>query len=196
MSKRVLAIGFALMLMVFVTGNVSAQFPNPHPFIGVYFDSGCSVDAFPLPPDPCPGVGVLDTLYICLVNANAFVLAVEFSVSYCPALTWLADLDTPPTTFGTTPTGISIGFGSTPKNGFSPISVCKVLVQWNCGPCDWYPDCPIVVDKHPASVRAYPSYVDLYFVEYDTIGLTSIVCPMTIATEESTWGKVKALYIE
>ncbi|UCG52976.1 MAG: hypothetical protein JSW58_05305 [Candidatus Latescibacterota bacterium] len=194
MRKCFLALGLAIISITFVFGVANAQFPSPHPFYAVYFDDTYQTEAYPVAPDPCPGVLVIDTLYVMLVNANAWVLATEFSVSYPPAISWITDLDKWPTNIGNTPTGLSQG-RDTPLNGFAgAVECCKVLVQWMCDACDpAYINNEIVVDKHPASVRDYPSYVDLFFVEHEAIGLTSLICA-TIPTEDTTWGRVKALY--
>lgn len=86
---------FVLMVVSVVT--VSAQTP----YIAVYFDKTYQVEST-VAPGGCPGVGTLDTLYIALTNANAFVSGVEFAVNYPPEVNWISDLGTQPVTIGNT----------------------------------------------------------------------------------------------
>jgi hypothetical protein len=194
MSKRVLATGFALMLIMLSFSVTSAQTP----FVAVYFDHAFQTEASPVAPNPCPGIGVLDTLYIAATNFNAFLSGIEFQVHYPPSLIWITDFDTPPTvavpgaTFGNTPTGISVGWAN-PQNGFFTVEICKVLVQWNCDDCD-VTDQPIIVTGHPLFVPAIPRATDFPNFQFiNGVGLTSLIC-VTVPVEESTWGKVKSLY--
>lgn len=178
------------VLMVISAVTVSAQTP----FIAVYFDDSYQTEST-IAPGGCPGVGVLDTLYIALTNANAWVSGVEFAVDYPPQITHMADLGTQPVTVGTTPTGISMGWG-TPQNGYSTVPICAVMVLWNCDACPADPGdgIPMVVLPNPAT--NFLGYTDFpNFVPFNAVGLTSYVCA-TVPTEDTTWGKVKALYGE
>ncbi|UCG52600.1 MAG: hypothetical protein JSW58_03355 [Candidatus Latescibacterota bacterium] len=144
-------------------------------------------------------MGVLDTLYVVLVNANAFVACVEFSISYPPSLTWIADLDLPPIIIppgSGTPTGIGFCWDP-PRNGFTPIQILRVVVAWNCDTCEpVFLDGPIVVLPNPLTGGAYPHYTTWPdWIERDAIGMTALTCA-TVSTEETTWGKVKVLYVE
>jgi len=180
---------FATMVVVVLMASVVVVSAQTSPFIAVYFDQSFQVEA----QDPCPGIGVLDTLYVELVNADVFVTGVEFAVNYPPELTWIADFDKQEATVGTTPVGFSMGW-AVPQNGFGvAIDVCKVLVMWNCDGC--------TVANSPVSVVANPftgfiGYTDFpNFDLFPAVGLTSLICP-TVPTQDSTWGKVKSLYVE
>jgi hypothetical protein len=178
-----------LVLMASVV-VVSAQTP----FIAVYFDQAYQVEALPPAPiaDPCPGIGIPVTLYIALVNANVYVTGVDFAVSYPPELIWVADTNTPETTIGTTPAGISVGF-ALPQNGFSAVDVCQVVCLWNCDGCD-LGNSPIIVTANPNT--GFLGFTDFpNYALFPAVGLTSLICA-TIPTEETTWGKVKSLYGE
>jgi hypothetical protein len=173
------------VLMVISAAAVSAQTP----FIAVYFDNSYQVEST-VNPGGCPGFGVIDTLYIAMTNANSLVSGVEFSVNYPPELFFLADMGTPPVTIGTTQSGISMGW-ATPQNGFGTILICSVLVQWQCTTCP-SANIPLPVLIHPNT--AFLGYTDFpNFAQFPATGLTSLICA-TVATEETTWGKVKALY--
>ncbi len=195
MCKRVLATGFALMLIMLSFSLTSAQIP----FVAVYFDHAFQTEASPVAPNPCPGLGVLDTLYIGATNFNANLSGLEFAVSYPPSIGWILDFDFstashPATKLGNTPTGTSIGW-AIPQNGFFTVDVGKVLIQWQCEECDPVFDQPIVVTGHPL-FAPYPRATDFPGYQFiNGVGLTSLICA-TIPVEESTWGKVKSLYSE
>ena len=164
--------------------SLSAQVP----FVAIYFDEGLSQEQ-----KNCPGVSVLDTLYVVARNFNAFIAGIEFRVDYPSSMVWLADTGIPPVSIGSTPTGISMGWNF-PKNGFEAVVVCTPIVLWLCSKCSDLPSGyePLRVQPHPifGHVRAtqWPTYE---FIE--AVGLTASICG-TIDTEASTWGRVKALY--
>jgi hypothetical protein len=72
--------------------------------------------------------------------------------------------------------------------------VLRPLVLW--GPCDCLNgQQPLVVHGYTPLGQADPSAVRRDdFQQFFGIGMTSLVCPNPIATEQSTWGQVKALY--
>jgi hypothetical protein len=188
MFKRIVATSFALIILC--VGIASAQTP----FIAVYFDHAWQVAGNPPAPagDPCPGLNVLDSLYIALVNANAFVSGVEFAVNYPPEVLFLADFDKQPVNVGTTATGFSQGW-ALPPNGFSAVYVCGVQFLWQCNGCSVF-NSPIVVVQHPDS--GFLGYTDFpAYAPIPAVGMTSLICA-TIPVEETTWGQVKALYVE
>jgi len=174
-------------LMVISAATVSAQ---TTPFIGVYFDNTWQTESTMFP--GCPGVDVFDTLYVAITNTNTFISGVEFAVNYPPELLWISDLWVQPVTVGNTQSGISMGW-ATPQNGFSTVQICGVLVQWKCNTC---PTTNIPMPVGPNPFTTFIGYTDFpNFAQFPAVGLTSLICA-TIATEESTWGKVKALYGE
>ena len=176
------------VLMVFSAVTVSAQ---TTPYIAVYFDNTYQTEST-INPGGCAGIGTLDTLYIALSNSNAWVSGVEFAVNYPPELLFLSDLWTQPVTAGNTQSGISMGW-ATPQNGFGTMFICGVMVQWQCDYCPG--------ENIPMPVVDNPNTLFLGFTDFPNyqlfpaVGLTSLICA-TVATEESTWGKVKALYGE
>lgn len=173
------------VLMVISAATVSAQTP----YIAVYFDNTYQVEST-VAPGGCPGVGTLDTLYIALTNANAFVSGVDFAVNYPPEIFPISDLWTQPVTIGNTWNGITMGW-STPQNGFGTVFICGVLVQWQCSECAGT-NIPMPVVTNPNTL--YLGYTDFpNFNQFPATGLTSLICA-TVPAEETTWGKVKALY--
>jgi hypothetical protein len=181
---RIATLVFAVLMVTAVA--VSAQTP----YIAVYFNSGYSQEA-----KDCPGAGVFDTWYVAAVNFNMFLAGADFAIQYPPAVTWIADLQEWTIFQGTTPTGYSVGFPF-PQNGFSPIPLVKPYVMWNCAECEapWL--------NSQVKVVANPGTGDLAGVAYPgfglvpAAGLTALICPLPIATEQTTWGQVKAVYGE
>ena len=70
--------------------------------------------------------------------------------------------------------------------------VCEVLVTWMCDACVGNENAELVVNPYfnQTDVQAtrWPDNV-----LFTAIGMTSLVCA-TVPTEETSWGKVKALY--
>jgi len=173
----------AIIAVMLLPGLVQAQTP----WVGVFFE-----DTLHDMQMNCPGMGIVDTVFVVAGNFNAWLSGIEYKIDYPTQLGWISDFDTPAVTLGTTPTGISQGWGI-PVNAFAPVVVTKVLVQWNCVDCV-SPDIPVDVVPHPESgfVRA-TDFPDYEFI--NGVGLRSLICS-TVPTEETTWGQVKSLYSE
>jgi len=165
---------------------VSAQTP----YIAVYFNSGYSQEA-----KDCPGVGVFDTWYVAAVNFNMFLSAADFMIQYPPAVTWMADLPVWTVSQGTTAIGYSVGF-PVPQNGYSPVLLVKPLVMWNCAECvdPWMVNQIKVVANPGTGFLGAVDYPGYNLVPAQ--GLTALICPLPIATEQTTWGQIKATYGE
>jgi hypothetical protein len=186
MSKRALAVALMLALTVLAVGVASAQVP----YIAVYFNSGFSQEA-----KDCPGVGVFDTWYVAAVNFNMFLAGADFKIEYPPAVNWIADLQVWTIFQGTTPTGYSVGFPF-PQNGFVPVPLVKPYVMWNCEECmpPWQNNQVKVVPNPATGFLGAVGYPGFGLVP--SLGLTALICPLPIATEQTTWGQVKAVYGE
>jgi hypothetical protein len=182
-------IATTVVLTLVVLALVGASVASAQtPFIAVYFDEN-----FTSLQKTCPGPGP-DDLYVVLSNANTFVSGAEYRIAYPAAMTWLADTNTPPVALGISPNGISLGF-ALPQNGFFAVLLHTVRIIWNCSDCVVL-DAPIEVLPHPLNPNGFIQYTDWpNFDLFNALGLTSQVCP-TVATEETTWGQVKALYSE
>lgn len=182
--KTLLAVTAVLAASLMAVGAHAQTTPT----VGVFFD-----ESFTRMQEDCPNVGVLDSVFVVAMNFNAFITGIEYSINYPPTMTHMGDYAIPPVTIGSTPAGISEAFGL-PQNGYAPIVVAKVLFMWNCTPGCPIDNVPVIVEPHPytGKLRAtdFPAY------EYiDAIGMTSLVCA-TVPTEETTWGRVKAMYGE
>ncbi|MEJ2721489.1 MAG: T9SS type A sorting domain-containing protein [bacterium] len=157
----------AALILGLLAVPVLGQIPTDGTFT-VYFDEGWTQRAI-----DCPGP-VFDTLYVVAEDWDNFVVGAQFKIDLPPSMVWLADLGTPPTTIGSSPTGISIAW-PIPMNGFFPFEVMKVLVMWTCSDCSTVNQL-ITVEEHPLfgginSVQ-FPSYELL-----DGAGRGSAVCP-------------------
>jgi hypothetical protein len=181
-------LGFALLAICLIGAtSVSAQVPN----IAVYFDDVNTESAV------CPGGFLLDTLYVVAQNIGTFINGVEYQITGLtnPYFTWGGDFPAAlnPYSFaiGLSPNGISLGW-PLPQNAFVPFIVQRILIFWDCTGCG--PQANVTVVQHPATLF-------LGVAEFGTgvllpaVGLTATVCA-SVATHETTWGKVKSLYAE
>lgn len=195
--KKVLAVVFVVAIMS-LGFSASAQVP----FVQVYFDNWGSVDQMDCPPasDPCwPNCYVMLSVYA--LNFNMWIQAIEYQISYPSALQFFGDQANPGALMiGSSTTGISITY-PVPGDATGPFRTQQVFMKWNCSPgtppdmdCP-VPDSKIIVNAHPSNptgqVEAlrYPDLASL-----TAVGMTSTVCPVTVATKETTWGSVKSLY--
>ncbi len=189
MRKRTLTTGFGLLLLAVCILPTSAQV---QPYIGVFFDEFLTQET-----KDCPGA-VLDTLYVALFNANGLVTNVSYKVVLPLAITPLADITGDLDLLFKD--GISFGTGTLfefaqPQNGFIPIRLPGIRVQWTCTDCSGFDDALIVVEEAPVFGHGCPSYSITFGASFScAVGLTAVVCPNVLPVEETTWGKVKALY--
>lgn len=187
--NKALAGVLAVALAGLVAGSAMAQVPN----VQVYFDANWTQTQRDCPDGPQPPF----FLYVVMNNWNMNVSAVDFSISYPPALVWIADtLDDPGTStlIGDSPTGVLVGWGGCcVQDGFQPILALKPFVQW--GPCVCPGPQALVVGGYTPLGKPSPTAVRYEdFSEHAGIGMTSLICPGPIAVQSSTWGGVKALY--
>ena len=186
MYRRFIATGFALLLLVVCVGSVSAQTG----YIAAYYDNGFSIESA-----NCPGDSTISTMYIAAVNWNMYVNGVQFKVNYPSGIEWILDFGYgTDIVLGTTPTGMARSW-SLPQNGYQPLLVCKVAFRWLCPlGCGSIPDQSVEVVGHPllGNTVAATRWPDNALIQ--GVGLTATACPMTIPTENTTWGKLKAVF--
>ena len=112
----------------------------------------------------------------------------------CYLSTYLNDTPVFPVTVGNSQVGVSIGYGacySSPIHCLTlnvfPVGATQPCCQWDVGP-----------DPNAGGIFA----VDCAFVTIPASGAFGMVngnttdCPCSNPTEETTWGKVKSLYVE
>jgi hypothetical protein len=194
--KKALAGVLAVALAGVMAGSAVAQVPN----IQVYFDP-----AHTLAQTNCPGTppfsGLPVELYVVMNNWNMNIAGVDFSIAYPPQMQWLFDnLPDPDTSvmLGNSPTGIAIAYANCcAQDGFQAVEVLRPSILWGVCDCNSAPvgGYPLVVGGYTPLGKTQPSAIRKEdFVEIAGIGMTSLVCPGIVATEQSTWGQVKALY--
>jgi hypothetical protein len=189
--KRILAVAFAVAILS-MAFSASAQVP----FVQVYFDEYGSVDDTVCP--PCGLETQNDVLSVFAVNFNMEMLAIEYMISLPSALSFMGDImEDCNLSIGNSPTGITISMPCL-GNAYSPLRTQRISVWWNCcDDCAGYEDQQIVVLPHPTS---NPPAIGPRAVEYQTyattdgVGMTSVICPVTVPTQSSTWGNIKSLY--
>jgi hypothetical protein len=191
--KRALAGVLAIALVALCAAGATAQVP----FFQVYFDDA-SNGTYGETQSTCGQSGTQASLYLVAQNWNMLVNGVDYQVYFPQAL--LYSNETFPivpggsVVFGNSHQGAAIGYGL-PRNGFSPLLISTIGVYWT-GLCDCAagPQA-IVVGPHPGSGAESPQgvrYPD--YAIFPAVGMTSLICPGPVATEEKTWGGIKALY--
>jgi hypothetical protein len=186
MSRSLVVTDLAVLLLI--SGYSSGDAQNP--YIAVYF---CGFNA-PWPSQQvCQGIGTLDTLCVYVHDLPCFISDIVFAIAYNPCVTWLVDSNTPPSTLGTTPSGVTIGWST--AQGTSAVFVCNVIFMWNCDVCEQ--ECcrqRIQPIPHPLTgsmfARCHP-----FGDEVPLQGQAAYICAWT-PVEQTTWGRVKVLYQE
>lgn len=185
--KKVLAAIFAVAIVGLGVCPVHAQTPN----VTIYFDDYARETSADCPSGE-PGT-VYDQFLVVANNFNMWMNAIEYMIEFPPQIMWDEDIKVPNTlVLGFSWEGTAIVF-TLPGNAFRPLVVQKVGFVWMCNDCsESNQNAPVRVVAYPASgkVRAL-RYPDL--LEVPAVGMTSLICA-TIPNEETTWGKVKALY--
>lgn len=172
-----------LTALLMVLGSFAyAQTPN----VQMVFDEGYVSQTY-----TC-STGEIFNGYLVARNFNIWMQAIEYNVQYPGGgINKIGEAPAAPLAIGATDNyiaGYSLAW-SVPQNGFEPVLTTTVYFQ--CLECT--PDSPVIVIPNVVSgfVRAtdYPGNTFHY-----GIGMTSVLCPVTIPVENTTWGGVKALY--
>jgi hypothetical protein len=172
------------------------------PYFQVYFDDA-SNGSFGETSANCGQVGHPVYLYVVARNFESWLSAVEFKVDFPDGIMYVGETITPPTqgtilSIGNSNIGLTVST-SLPRNGFGEpgVLITTIFAIWtgDCY-CQLGPS-PIVVGPYPYPDpgKTHPSGVrwpDL--VEIPAVGMTSLLCPGVVPTQESTWGGIKALY--
>lgn len=190
--KKALAGVLAVALAGVMAGSANAQVAN----IQVYFDPAFTQTQANCP--DAPPFTVAASLYVVMNNWNMNITAVDFSIDYGPALQFLGDNFPEPdlvASTGSSPGGIAIAWANCcPQDGFLPVLVDIPAVLYGLCDCAQGPY-HVVVHGYAPLGKTQPSAIRKEdFAELSGVGMTSLICPGFIATEQSTWGQVKALY--
>ena len=158
--------------------------------IGIFADAGAT-DCNLL--DQGPGLCTFNVVHVLTPGATA----VEFAAPQpdCFNATYLADVKALALTIGNSQTGSSVGYGACVA---SPIWVCGIIYfcQGLTEPCCYYPVVP-----SPSVPENEILIVDCnHEIQYATGGEGIInsdgSCRCDVPVQETTWGAVKALYVE
>ncbi|HKW15532.1 MAG TPA: hypothetical protein VJS69_13685 [Candidatus Krumholzibacteria bacterium] len=187
--KKASAGVLAVVLIGVLAGSALAQVPT----VQVFFDASHTQTMA-----SCGTQGTLTTLYVVMNNWNMNITGVDFSITYPPALVWLADVLPDPSTsvsIGQSPGGIAIAYANCCYlNGTQSLEVLLPLVIWAPCNCNYGPG-PVVVGGYTPLGKTQPTAIRKEdFEQFSGIGMTSLICASDFATEPTTWGKVKALY--
>jgi hypothetical protein len=182
--KRSLLIAVCLALCA---SAASAQTPN----VAVYFDQGLQYQQAVCPTAPIGTVA--DTLYVVANNFDIWMQRVEFAIYYPPEVMWLGDILPPgATSTGNSATCIGITY-TTPLPAFIQAVVLMVSVLWMCDGCVLH-QIEYPIDVGPCPGQPWPRAVEWPNLSvHFGVGMRSVICFST-PVQETTWGKVKALY--
>jgi hypothetical protein len=199
--KKALAGVLVASFIGLMAGVATAQVPH----VQIYFNGNTTYNTFSGTGEDCKSPGTAPDLYVVMRGWNMFLLLVDFSIDFPPAL-FFAGETRPANTLqiGSSPStselgGIAISW-NVPQNGYEDLLALTVHTFWtsNCD-CNSPPQSLVVRgfdynnpeaggSLDPRAVR-WPDYAEL-----PGVGMTSLVCPGIVSTEETTWGGVKALY--
>jgi len=175
-----------LSAVVLLFGASLAFAQAPGGIIGVYSDQGagsCELEDF-------AGFGVTD-YYV--VHTHVRCTGSQFMVTSGHLGTPLPDKPVFPVTVGTSATGVSIGYGAcygVPRHILTISFFCEGLTPYGT---------TMQVVGHPTATPPGLLATDCAGNLVEATGLTSYInrpCNSPVAVEESTWGKVKALFSE
>ena len=176
---------FLTVALVFAASMAFAQAGS----VGIFGDpagTDCNL------PDAIPG---LTPYYV--VHVNAVATASQFSAPApaCLLASYLSDTSVFPVTIGSSQTGVAIGYGSCQAGNIHVLTI-NYFTQGLTAPCCYYeilPD-PVIASEKIEVVLCDNSLV------YASGGVGIVnsdgSCLCDVATEDSTWGQVKALYSE
>lgn len=199
--KRALAGVLVAAIVGFSAGGASA---DAVPYFQVYFDDA-SNGSFGETQAECGQMGMPVYLYVVARNFESWLAAVEFKVEFPPGVMYVGETLAPPSqgtmlSIGNSNIGLTVST-SLPRNGFGEpgVLITTIFAIWtaacDCGPYGEGPQ-SIVVGAYPyPNPKTGPAGVrwpDL--VEVPAVGMTSLLCPGPVSTQESTWGGIKALY--
>jgi hypothetical protein len=143
--KKLSAVLLIFLLIGVLVAMTDVRTASAETTITVYFNRAGTIRAM-----DSPGSGTA-TVYIFgegFEEIPPWVSGAQYKIDYGPHITWLADLQVAPASIGSSPSGISIGFGYSIKRG-TKFLIQSALIEWNS-------DCkaarnasyPVVI-KHP-----------------------------------------------
>jgi hypothetical protein len=193
--RKVLVVATAAALLCMGAIGAFAQIPN----MQVYFDKNLQQTQ-----RDCQGFLVNDTCQVVCNNFNMLMSTVEFGIQPPTVNAYFLEDILPAGALKLGDTSVNQGLVITyplPRNCFQPFVADQIVITWLCDVCGQV--------GPPASIFAEPIVVIpnqtsgyLRAIEYDSlriidvVGMTSLLCPGEVKTEDSTWGRVKSLYAQ
>jgi len=161
--------------------------------LGAYFDTPSEMADSPAP------FSFFD-VFLFLQNAEYYVTAVEYQLTTpidpSHALFSVMSVtypDNKSVTLGDPFSGHAIAYWP-PMNGFVPgYNLVATLQCMTFAPCGSLVDYPLVIGPHPDSGEIRGTFAPENEL-FPIVGLTSIICPDLVGTQEENWGAIKSLY--
>lgn len=169
-----------------IAGSAIAQVPT----IGIYFDREMTRTSY-----NCVGSGVIDTMFVGGKEFNTWISTVEFRVHFDGAnLVPISEV----APAGALKLGTSYSAGTTinfpaQRNGYFPFEILKIAILWQCD------DCGSATNDDLISVMPHAGTGNLEAIEFGTYQVIpatakgAVSCGL-VPTEQTSWGRVKALY--
>jgi hypothetical protein len=175
----------ALALITAFCVPASAQVPS----VKVYTDNQL-ID----PEYHCGAPNSIAELFVVARNVDFQMSAIDFSVQFPPSMIWLGDfVPEGAVVIGNSRDGIAIAWGTCCMlDPGASLLVLRPFVLW-IGGCTCMQ--AINVGGYTPSGKTAPTMVRYpEFIEVSALGEPSHLAACEIATRQSTWGRVKALY--
>jgi len=188
--KHVLLMAFVLVL------GASMAFSQTPGHLGLYSDanlSNCGVlEVYP---------GIYQVFVIHTLGTYVSALAFSVPVPGCASVSWLSDSSDFPSKIGFSPSGVEVFYGSCREHaafvvlrilyaGSPSQNCCPLMIQGSTMPTD---------PPYPAALMC-PWWVEDPYLEVLTVSPAyfnaNATCGCTVPSRETTWGQVKALYVE
>ena len=142
------------LALLATAANAQEICPAEGPQIVVYFDEAGTMRA-----KDSPGAGVMDDVWLYGEGFSAELLSgAQYSVDYGASLQWMADMDLPGATIGSSPTGIALSFAA-PLPG-AKFLIHRARVMWTADCTDQNADGPVVLphpNLGPVAATIFPS---------------------------------------
>ena len=181
------------VLLMFTMALLVPWVLSAEPTVGLYFDVGVMGHT-------PPGPDTVFEVYLYIHNAESYITAVEYQLltpdDPVHAYFGITDVEYPEgaaVTLGHPFTGHAITYwpplgGITQGYNLMCTYMCYTTVE-----CGQILDYHLVIAPHPGSGELRCTFAPDNDKLYP-IGLTSVLCPSEIATEEESWGAIKSLY--
>lgn len=196
MKRNSLVVVAALLIVLTWAVAASAQSGAKQAF-ATFVEGGVHTGA-------CDSTNQFVPIYVYGANINEFYTSVEWQLVLPPCLFPVGRTYGPKTTVVNEepgPVGPGPWYGVQqafwpPINGYFPGLDLWCTVFTICtGTCDMCGyDLPVMIGPNPVSGLLQGTRNDVSATTFGIVGLTNLLCPLAVGTEETTWGKVKALY--